>query len=146
MNLPFLRAYFVQNCNVLKSLEYLILCEGAKICVLMSNHRVIYPLPLPFSGRNAVHSFRLSASGQRCYRCVALNGRICTSLRRHVRSAANAASRVDQRFLSAGSGRCMPRCWVRGIVYSRVVSTSVSISACSERVVAELCHLVLTFL
>jgi len=61
-------------------------------------------------------------------------------------SAANAASRVDQRFHLAGSGCFIPRCWLRGIVYSRVVSTGVSISACSEREVAELCHLILTFL
>jgi len=49
----FLRACFVRNCNGLKSSEYLILCEGeTNLHKLMSNHRVIYPLP--FSGRNAM--------------------------------------------------------------------------------------------
>jgi hypothetical protein len=46
MNLQFLRAYFVRNCNGLKSLEYLNLCEGGKNWYkLMSNYRVIYPIP-----------------------------------------------------------------------------------------------------
>ena len=47
--------------------------------------------------------------------------------------AANAASRGDQRFPAADSGCLMPRCYVRGIVNSRAVCTSWSITHCSER-------------
>ena len=60
--------------------------------------------------------------------------------------SANAASRVNQHFLSAGSGCFVPRCWVRHIVYSGAVNASGSISRCSEPDITLLCHLVRTFL
>ena len=47
---------------------------------------------------------------------------------------------------AAGSGCLMPRCWVRGTVNSRAVYTNGSITRCSEREVAVLCHLARTFL